>query len=266
MDFTTIIGVVAGMALILYGIGMENMGNFISPSSLLIVLGGTFAALVASYPARVLKQLPKQFKIIMKNPYDPMVVIEELHELAITARKNGLLALEEKATEMTDSFFREGLMLIVDATTPEQVEVILNNSLDYIEERHSEIIEFYERGASYAPGLGLIGTLVGLVNMLMSMNLDEGSDGLSANMGIALITTFYGSLLANLFFTPISKKLRVRSDEEVLYRKIIIEGILSIQSGENPTFLKEKLISFLPQYVKDGKKGKGKDEPVEAEE
>ena len=193
-----------------------------------------------------------------------MEFIDQLHDLAIIARKSGLLALEERANAMQDPFFREGLMLIVDSTTPQQVSDILDNTLEHIEERHSEIIEFYEKGAGYAPSFGMVGTLIGLVNMLMSMDLDEGADGLSVSMGIALITTFYGTVLANLFFIPIAKKLRVRSDEEILCRKIIIEGILAIQAGENPNFLKEKLITFLPQYEKGmGKKKKGKDEPPE---
>lgn len=263
MDLTTFIGIVIGTALVIFGIGMDKISNFWDVQSVFIVVGGTFAALIASYPARVLKQLPKQFKIILKNPYNPMEFIDQLHELAIIARKNGLLALEEKANSMADPFFREGLMLIVDSTTPQQVDEILNNTMDHIEERHNEIIEFYEKGAGYAPAFGMVGTLIGLVNMLMSMNMEEGADGISTNMGIALITTFYGSVMANLFFIPIAKKLQVRSDEELLCRKIIIEGILAIQAGENPTFLKEKLITYLPQYEKSGKRKKGKGEASE---
>ncbi len=263
MDLTTFIGLLAGAALVFYGIGMGNLGNFWDIQSVLIVIGGTFSALIASYPARVLKQLPKQVKVLLKNPYNPREYIEQLYELAIIARKSGLLALEEKANAMEDPFFREGLMLIVDSTTPQQVSEILNNSLDYIVERHDEITAFYEKGASYGPAFGMIGTLIGLVNMLMSMNMDDGADGIGKNMGIALITTFYGSMLANLFFIPIAKKLQVRSDEESLCRRIIIEGILAIQAGENPTFLKEKLIAYLPQYQKKEKGRKGKEAAAE---
>ncbi|MDD4843553.1 MAG: motility protein A [Anaerotignum sp.] len=262
MDITTFVGIIMGLALCIFGIGLKDLGNFWDVKSIFIVIGGTLAALIASYPARVLKQLPKQFKILLKNPYNAMEFIDQLHELAIIARKSGLLALEEKANTMQDPFFREGLMLIVDSTTPQQVNEILDNTLEHIEERHSEIIEFYEKGAGYAPAFGMVGTLIGLVNMLMSMNMEDGADGISSNMGVALITTLYGSVLANLFFMPIAKKLRVRSDEEILCRKIIIEGILAIQAGENPNFLKEKLITYLPQYEKNGgKKKKGKDEP-----
>lgn len=261
MDLTTIIGIVAGVGLIMWGIGFGDLGNFWDIPSVLIVFGGTFAALTASYPMRVLKQLPKHLKILIsKNQYNAMDYINQIQDLAVVARKNGLLALEEPAHEMKDPFFKEGLMLIVDATTPGKVKEILDNNLDYIDERHSEIIEFYEKGASYAPGFGMIGTLIGLVNMLLSIDLDSGADGLTKNMGVALITTFYGSMLANVIFLPMAKKLRTRSDEELLCKRIIIEGILSIQAGENPTFIKESLITFLPQYersVKNKKGGKG---------
>lgn len=249
MDLTTLVGIVAGIALVIMGIGFGNLGNFFDVGSIYIVLGGTFAALIASYPMRILKQLPKQLKIVIKkNPYNPMEYINKLQEFALIARKNGMLALEDKANEMKDPFFKEGLMLIVDATSPEKVREILENDLDYIEERHNEMIEFYEKGAAFAPGFGMIGTLIGLVNMLRSMNVEGGTSGLSSNMSIALITTFYGSMLANLIFLPIAKKLQTRSDEELLCRRIIIDGILAIQAGENPTFLKETLTSFLPNY------------------
>lgn len=263
MDFTTIVGIVAGVILVLVGIGFDSLGNFFDVGSVFIVLGGTFAALIASYPVRVLKQIPRQLKIVIrKNPYNPLDYINQLQEFALIARKNGMLALEDKANEMKDPFFKEGLMLIVDATSPEKVREILENDLDYIEERHNEMIEFYEKGAGFAPGFGMIGTLIGLVNMLKSMNVEDGTSGLSTNMSIALITTFYGSMLANLIFLPIAKKLQTRSDEELLCRKIIIDGILAIQAGENPTFLKETLTSFLPQYQR---KIKGKQKNAEEE-
>lgn len=253
MDFTTIVGIVLGMTLVLFGIKIQNLPSFWSPESFLIVLGGTISAIIASYPISALKQIPKHFKILfMGNKYNPMQYIDVLVELAQVARKNGLLALEEKATQMEDPFFKQSLMLIVDATNPNKVKEILNNDLDFLSERHEEGVDIYERGASLAPAFGMIGTIIGLVIMLKSMNLEEdGASALSENMAIALITTFYGTLLANLIFLPIAKKLRVRNDEEYLCKQIIIEGVLSIQSGENPNFVKEKLISFLAQHERD---------------
>lgn len=262
MDLTTIVGIIAGFALITFGIGLKSIGNFIEPQSILIVLGGTIAGLVASYPVRVLKLVPKAFVNTVKpKNYDVVASIEQLQEMAIIARKNGLLALEDKANEAEDPFFKQGLMLIVDATAPEKVRELMNTDLENIQDRHGEIVEFFEKAAAYAPGFGLVGTLIGLINMLRAMSSEGGSDALALNMGVAMITTFYGSILCNLIFLPIAKKLAVRNEEEALCKRVIIEGILSIQAGENPTFLKEKLITFLPQYVRDaeakGKKGSG---------
>ncbi|MEA5083815.1 MAG: motility protein A [Lachnospiraceae bacterium] len=264
MDLTTIVGIIAGFALITFGIGIKSIGNFIDPQSILIVLGGTISGLVASYPVRVLKLVPKAFVNTVKpKNYDVMASIEQLQEMAIIARKNGLLALEDKANEAEDPFFKQGLMLIVDATAPEKVRELMNTDLENIQDRHGEIVEFFEKAAAYAPGFGLVGTLIGLINMLRSMSAEGGSDALALNMGVAMITTFYGSILCNLIFLPIAKKLAVRNEEEALCKRVIIEGILSIQAGENPTFLKEKLITFLPQYARDaegkGKKGSGND-------
>lgn len=264
MDLTTILGIVGGFVLIVYGIGFTSIGNFIDPNSIFIVLGGTIAGLVASYPVRVLKLVPKAFVNTVKpKNYDVMKSIEQLQEMAIIARKNGLLALEDKANEAEDPFFKQGLMLIVDATAPEKVRELMNTDLENIQDRHGEIVEFFEKAGAYAPGFGLVGTLIGLINMLKSMNMADGADGLANSMGIAMITTFYGSILSNLVFLPIAKKLQVRNEEEALCKRVIIEGILSIQAGENPTFLKEKLITFLPQYARDGgakgKKGNAED-------
>ena len=189
--------------------------------------------------------------------------------MAQLARKNGLLALEEKANELDDMFFKQGIMLIVDATEPEEVRSLLENDVDAMAARHEESIGIYDKASAYSPAFGMIGTLVGLVNMLKGMNLDgDGSADIGPAMATALITTFYGCILANLIFSPIAKKLRVRNEEELLYKQIMIEGILAIQAGDNPKFLKEKLVTYVSQKqrqrildpdaapAKKGKKGK----------
>lgn len=254
MDITTIIGVIVGFGLMVFGIGVGKLGNFWDPGSIIIVLGGTIAAIVASYPIRILKQIPKHFKIMMNGKkYDPMRYIDTLVEFAQIARKNGLLALEEKANEEPDPFFRQGIMLIVDATDPDKVKNIMENDLEYLSERHDEGVGLYEKASAMAPAFGMIGTLIGLVNMLKELDLEGGGGAstIGVNMSTALITTFYGCILANLIFSPIAKKLRIRNDEEYVCKQIIIEGVLSIQSGENPKFLKEKLISFLSQKQRE---------------
>lgn len=265
MDITTIIGIAFGFVLIVFGIGLGKLGNFWDPNSIIIVLGGTIAAIIASYPIKILKQVPKHFKIMMNgNKYDPMVYIDTLVEFAQIARRNGLLALEEKANEQTDPFFKQSIMLIVDATDPDKVKSILENDLDFLSERHDEGVGMYEKASACAPAFGMIGTLIGLVNMLKELNLEGGgTSAIGENMSVALITTFYGCVLANLIFSPIAKKLKIRNDEEYLCKEIIIEGVLSIQSGENPKFLKEKLISYLSQRQReaaltpDGDSGEG---------
>lgn len=262
MDLTSIIGVVVGMVLIIFvGIGPSDLGNFWDPPSVAIVLGGTLAAVIASYPFSILKDVVKHTKILFQGKrYNVYGLIDTLVEMAQIARKSGLLALEEKANEQDDTFFRQGIMLIVDATEPEEVRSMMENELDIMDQRHEESLGIYEKASSYAPAFGMIGTLVGLVNMLMSMDMDSGaSSDIGPNMATALITTFYGCLLANLLFSPMAKKLRIRNEKELLYKQIMIEGILAIQSGDNPKFLKEKLLTYLSQNdrskMQDGEGG-----------
>ena len=182
------------------------------------------------------------------NKYKPEEAIEQLIEFATEARKNGLLALEEKAAELEDPFFKRSIMLIVDATEESKLRAMLESEVESMAQRHEDEANIYEKASSYAPAFGMIGTLVGLINMLLEMNLDAGaSDAIGKNMGVALVTTFYGCILANLIFSPIAKKLRIRNDEEILYRTIIIEGVMGIQAGDNPKTLKERLATFLDE-------------------
>lgn len=248
MDLTTIIGIVAGLALIIFGgIGADKIPNFIDPNSIFIVFGGTLAAVVASFPWSTLKQTVKHFKVMVQGKrYDTEKLIDTLVDMAQVARKSGLLALEERTGELDDPFFKQGIMMIVDAAEPEEVRTLLENELATTAERHDEMISVYEKASAFAPGFGMIGTLVGLVNMLMNMDPSEGgSSTIGTDMGVALITTFYGCVLAQLVFSPMAKKLSIRNNEEVVYKQIMIEGILAMQAGDNPKFLKEKLVTYL---------------------
>jgi chemotaxis protein MotA len=264
MDLTSIIGLILGIVLIVNGIGADKLGNFININSIIIVLGGTIAAVIASYPFRMLRNVPKHLKILVGGKkYNPVKAIDTLVELAQLARKNGLLVLEEKANELKDPFFKQSVILIVDAMDTEKVKELLETQLENMSLRHEEDAGIYEKAAALAPSFGMIGTLVGLINMLKELNLDDaGSSNIGQNMSVALVTTFYGTLLASLVFMPIAKKLRVRNEEELLYKQLIIEGVLSIQSGDNPKFLKERLVSYLDQkqqkVLLEGKDVKGK--------
>lgn len=270
MDITTVLGIVGGFAFIVNAIFQGGeLGNFIDPPSMMIVLGGTFSAVIASFPFSMLKNIGKHFtKLISGKKYKVDPVIDLLVEFAQLARKNGLLALEEKANELNDPFFKRGIMLVVDAMEADKVREMLETEVESMGQRHEEEISIYEKAAAFGPAFGMIGTLVGLINMLKSMDLSQGSSStLGESMATALVTTFYGCILANLVFMPIAKKLRIRNEEEILYKQIIIEGVIGIQSGENPKNLKEKLVTLLHQTKQEkilggeeGKPGKEKKE------
>ena len=191
-------------------------------------------------------------KIMLRaKAFNPTTYVDQLVELAQIARKNGLLALEEKANEQTDPFFKQAIMLIVDANDPDRVRSILNNDIEQTSARHQEVVAMYERGSNAAPAFGMIGTLIGLINMLRGLS-GADMDSLGPDMSVALVTTFYGSLLAHVIFNPIAANLIARDEEEVLCRQIVVEGIMAIQSGENPKFLRERLLTFINQRQREG--------------
>lgn len=239
-----------------------NLLNFFDLSSILIVVGGTLAVVIACYP-KLAKSFPKHIGIMLRaRAFDPAVYVDQLVELAQIARKNGLLALEEKANDQADPFFKQAIMLIVDANDPDRVRSILENDIEQTSARHQEVVAMYERGSNAAPAFGMIGTLIGLINMLKSLD-GADMDSLGPNMSVALVTTFYGSLLAHVLFNPIAANLTARDEEEVLCRQIIVEGIMAIQSGENPKFLRERLLTFMNQKMREDA-GEGGEAPKAA--
>jgi len=223
--------------------------NFFDGPSVMIVIGCTFAIVIASFPVSMLASIPKHFATIMNTKkFNPAFYIDQITELAQKARKDGLLALEEPANEQKDPFFKQAIMLIVDANDPEHVRAILENDIEQMSARHSGAAAMYDKASSVAPAFGMIGTLVGLINMLKNMSLDAGgSSSIGQDMGTALITTLYGCILAHMIFGPIANHLRLQDEEEVLCKMIIVEGITGIQSGENPKFLRERLLTFMSQ-------------------
>ena len=238
-----------------------SLWNFFDFSSILIVLGGTLAVVIACYP-NLAKSIPTHFRIMLRaKAFDPNVYVDQLTELAQIARKNGLLALEEKANEQTDPFFKQAIMLIVDANDPDRVRSILENDIEQTSARHQEVVAMYERGSNAAPAFGMIGTLIGLINMLKGLD-GADMDALGPNMSVALVTTFYGSFLAHVVFNPIAANLTARDEEEVLCRQIIVEGIMAIQSGENPKFLRERLMTFMNQKQRESSSEDGQPEPA----
>lgn len=245
MDISTIVGMVVGVVCMVFGIQQTgaSLGGFIDPGSILIVIGGTVAAMLISHPLSKFLDSIKTIKhVFSNNEIDPTTVIAKINELAYAARKEGLLALEEIAQGMEDTFLQKGIMLIVDGTDAELLRSILETEIAFIENRHKDHQKFWEGIAEMGPAWGMIGTLIGLIGMLG--DLDDPTT-IGPKMGVALITTLYGSLIANYLAGPIANKLKVKSAEEILYKQVMIEGLLSIQAGENPRVIEEKLKAFL---------------------
>lgn len=250
MDISTVGGIGLAFILIIAGIliGGGSIGSFIDIPSVMIVIGGTIAATFASYPIPKVMSVIQMFsKAAANTSPDLNKSIDSLIELANKARKEGLLSLEEASSQIEDPFIKKGIMLVVDGTDPELVRNLLETELSYIEERHKSGQGMFEYMGSVCPAFGMIGTLIGLVIMLGNMS-DPTSIGPS--MAVALITTMYGSVMANVLFIPMATKLKVKSREETLEKEVIVEGLLSIQAGENPRIIEEKLKAFLPPSMR----------------
>lgn len=254
MDLATIIGIVGGISLIFIGIvtgdagfaALKNFGDFVS---IVITLGGTMTGMLTSNTIPDYINGLKSFTLAMKtSKVNEGETIKKIIDLSNVARKEGLLALEEAAGDLEDQFMKKGVLLIVDGTDPDLVRAILETELSCVETRHKKIITFWNNMAAMGPAWGMIGTLIGLVNMLKNL---EDSSTIGPNMAVALLTTLYGSMLANWIATPVANKLSVNNDIEIMIKEVMIEGLLSIQAGENPRVIEEKLKSFLSPKQRD---------------
>ncbi len=248
MDIASLAGLVVCIVLVLWaiisGAGVSGLiNNFLDFQSVLITFGGSFCAVLASNTMKDFLGGLKSFSLILKaSTVNTSEVISKIIDLSNVARKEGLLQLEEAAGELDDEFMKKGILLIVDGTDPELVRAILETEIVSLEGRHKKNIKFWEDVASMGPAWGMIGTLVGLVNMLQNM---ADPSRIGPDMSVALLTTLYGSLLANWICTPVASKLKVKNDAEMQVKEIMIEGLLSIQAGENPRVIEEKLKSFM---------------------
>ena len=247
MDIASIIGLIVCFALMIFGMVFGKSFNavmsFVDPPSALITFGGAFCCIMASYPMAGFVGGLKSIGLIFKNStMNVPEIIQKIIELSNVARKEGLLSLEEAASDIDDEFLKKGILLIVDGTDPELVRAIMETELVSVEGRHKEKIGFWENLGSMGPAWGMIGTLIGLVNMLKKLD-DLAAVG--PNMAVALLTTLYGSVIANWLCNPVISKLKGKDALETINRQITIEGLLSIQAGENPRVIEEKLKSFL---------------------
>lgn len=250
MNISGIIGLVLAFGLIIWGImSGGELSSFIDPASIAIVVGGTVGALVFTYPLSVLTKVPKMIKVaFLPKKYDPDMYISQMVEHCKTARMKGILALEEAANSCPDPFMKSALMLIVDANDSDKVQTMLDQSINFVCERHESNFAFWPKGSAIAPAMGMIGTLVGLINMLATLDPTDPNSAasLGQSMSTALVTTFYGCILAHIIFSPIGNLCKYNHNQEILCLQIIEEGTLAIISGANPRYVEEKLRMMLP--------------------
>jgi chemotaxis protein MotA len=250
MDIATIIGIISAFTLVLSAIMFGgSLSMFIEVRSLMIVVGGTIGAAMINYPLPDILRVSKVVKnaFFMKS-FTAKELISNFVSLAGTARREGILALETALNEISDDFMKKGLQLSVDGLEPVSIKDILDTEIENIKERHKLGADIFTTLGTFAPAMGMVGTLIGLVQMLQTMD-DPSSIGPA--MAVALLTTFYGSVMANIVCLPIAGKLRNKSTDEVMMKGLMSEGIMSIAKGDNPRLLEQKLNAFLAPDLRE---------------
>ena len=254
MDIATLLGIISAFGLVILSITMGGgISLFVNLPALMIVLGGTLGATMINYPLKdVLRAMS-----VAKNAFAPCsLTLENIIRRFLTfgnkARREGILSLETDLEDLEDPFFKKGLQLSVDGLEPTSIRDIMETEIDFLKSRHQLGAEIFSTMGTFAPALGMIGTLIGLVQMLQSM---EDPSSIGPAMAVALLTTFYGSVMANLVCIPIAGKLRTRSKEEALAKEMMTEGIISLTQGENPRILEQKLFAFLPPRERKSETG-----------
>ncbi|MHB1184024.1 MAG: flagellar motor protein [Desulfobulbia bacterium] len=244
MDIATLIGLVMGFGAVIGGQLLEggHIDALLQPTAALIVLGGTFGATFVSFPLPdLLRAFSSAATAFFPQEEDPEDLIGKLVGFASTARKNGLITLEQDAQRVKDRFLGQGLEMVVDGMDPEEVMAVLQIELTNFEERHKISAEVFEAAGGFAPTIGIIGAVLGLIHVMN--NLSDTSK-LGAGIAVAFVATIYGLMTANIVCIPISTKLKKRLKEQILQREIVIEGLLAIQKGENPRMIEKRLRGF----------------------
>jgi len=245
VGITTVIGIVLSVTSLILGFTWEGgkLASLMSVTALLIIFGGTIGATVVSFSTAELAAVPGMIKkILSRNQQNEVAVIDQIVSMADTVRREGLLYLENQLPNMHDYFMRKGIQLVVDGTDPQVVRNILETELYTIQERHRSGYNVFEAAGGYAPTMGIIGTVMGLVKVLGNLSNPET---LGPSVAMAFIATLYGVGSANVLWLPIAEKLKNISKKESILRELMIEGILSIQSGSNPILIRERLTAFL---------------------
>jgi len=238
------LGLLSGIILVVWSILIAgNLGNFYDFPSIVITMGGSFCALIICFPLKTLINIPNMLKLLLVSPEDnrrELIIL--LSSLARKARKDGLLALEDDISTMDNEFLSSGLQMVVDGVEPDNIRELMELKMDTTERRHKSGQSVFLKWGELAPAFGMLGTLIGLIIMLAK--LDDPST-IGQGMAVALVTTFYGSFMANMIFLPIASNLSEQTDEEMFTCQMLIDGILEIQSGANPRLLEEKLMAYL---------------------
>lgn len=250
MDLATILGLVLGTIFVFLGIvSGGSLIWFIDTTSIFIVIGGSLGSMMLKFP---MNQITAAFSTFMNTLFakdtNPKEIVQMMVQFAESARKEGLLVLEKSIKELDNEFIKSGMQLAIDGTEPEILKEILEKEVENLEERHKKARNFYESLGELAPAWGMIGTLIGLVNMLMNMN-DPSQIGPA--MAVCLLTTLYGAILANFICIPVAGKLSIRTEAELMNNMMIIDGILSIQAGDNPRLVEFKLSTYLKPAERD---------------
>ena len=255
MDLTTTLGLTIAFGMMAASVALSggSFSSFVNLPSLLCVIGGTIGALLICFPRRAIRRLPGVIrKGIRGDEPSPTKLIERIIELAYAARRDGMLSLDPKLSEIDDRFLRLGVQLAIDGTPPEALEDILRADMEATALRHKEGRSMFEQMGRFAPAFGLIGTLLGLVIMLGNVS-DPSTIG--SGMAVALVTTVYGAVLANGSLLPMAEKLSQLSKRELIAREITLRGVLAIQAGEHPRLIEQKLRTFLPPDVRAAVEG-----------
>lgn len=264
MDIGTIIGIITGFGAVLLGFVLEggNPAHLVAETSpFIIVLGGTFGATILSFPVSELMKIPGAVKNLFSNKKnDPVGIINQLAELSEKARREGLLSLEQDAQNSENELIKKGLALVVDGIETEVIKDILVRETNLHENIHESVAKIFEAAGGFAPTMGVLGTVMGMVHVLGSMDADPS--GLGEKIAVAFLATLFGVGFANLLFIPCAGRIKAKAEGEKMINDLIIEGLLSIQAGENPRIIKEKLNLTLLEKLSG--KGKGK-QSAEAE-
>lgn len=261
IDLTTIIGLVVAIAGIFVGYYLEG-GDFsalIAISPILIIFGGTIGVVTITQPSSTLKQLPGIMRALFtEKNYDYLQLVETLCECADLSRRNGIVALDDKRKEVEEPFLQRSLKLIVDNNAPEDVKHFLENDISMMEQRHANNQKIFSAAGGYAPTMGIVGTVLGLVVVLAGLG-GSGIEELGHGIAVAFLATFMGVASANLMYLPFDNKLKMKTQQEVLYKEMAMQGILAIQANESPLILRERLLSLLPEYMRQQTKKKEKE-------